>query len=347
MRPVLFVMCFATGVGLMIFSGYLPKSASARNAPGASREAPLVEPPRLPPQPYRRSLPPPETEADETEAPAAVPEDDGPDDPAANDEAPVTDVPSDDDIEAEQNMADALDGLEEDLAAFADEAAMEEDMPPEPVAEAGDDRVVWIGWDEVRLGGGASTGTELTYAWRQISGPVTLQIEQPEHASTTAYGFPIGPDMSWDAMLYEFELTVTDRFERSTRDTVSVIVLTAPELTVTPPADRYFDDRDGYLLGHYESWTINTETSSSVFNVASPVGLKFTEVTGGDYDLVEDRTADPDDDYRYEITVYRRNGESTSWLEFLVDTDEKVPGILQLGVSWDGEWSQRRRPRRG
>ncbi|MEW6250760.1 MAG: hypothetical protein AB1716_08940, partial [Planctomycetota bacterium] len=35
MKPVYFVICFSTGVCLMIFSGYVPQSASARNSPAA------------------------------------------------------------------------------------------------------------------------------------------------------------------------------------------------------------------------------------------------------------------------------------------------------------------------
>ena len=374
MRPVMFVLCFTLGVGLMIYSGYVPKSASARdNGAAIQRPASDHRPQRAADSEYRITRAPTRrstwyprtdraTDDQATVDPAAweatladsdTPLDDNvePGDSSAGPhaEGPYTDADEPyaaagdaDAAEARKNMEAALAGLDEDpYDADLDDSNLSDDpnLPAEQSAatlavEAGNDAVVWTGWDEFKLNGSV-TGQPQTYAWKQISGPVQLTIDAPDKPATTATGLPLSLDMSWEPQLYEFELTVTDTAGRQATDVVAYVTLPAPELQMLPRAERFFDYRDGYVLGHYEAWITNTQTGQSTFRIQSPTRLTFTKVVGPEYDMYAPAADQSKAPYIYEITVFHDSEEyDSSWLEFLVDTDEKVPGILQLGVSW-------------
>jgi hypothetical protein len=333
MRPLLFVVCFSLGVSLMVFSGYLPNSASAGDS---SRSEPAVDASMGPvAAPYYRSgprpnpLPAPQKVAVPTAAP--LPE---------TSQQPVTATPA---IEA-STTPDPLPVTEAGVQAAAENAAeklreveaslAEEEEPSEgdaPIAEAGDDRIVWIGWDEIVLDGKGST-KGMAYAWRQVAGSPPLEITRPDRMTTEARGLPVGPDMGWKPRLYAFELKVTDDAGRAAVDEVEVVVLSGPELSLRPRAARSFKVRDGYLLAHYESWATASGAYETTFTIRSPNELTFTPVAGGAYELSGRRVGRR---YVYEVKVYQEESLATSWLEFLVDTDEKIPGIVQLGVSWE------------
>ncbi len=212
-----------------------------------------------------------------------------------------------------------------------EEAPAAEDLLP--LADAGPDRVVWIGWDELTLDGSGSSGLGLSYQWKQLSGPTQLVIVNDRQATTTARGLLTGEALSWRNVTYKFELAITDASGRQDKDTVLYTVKSAPALSVKPPGERRFEIRDGYELAHYYSWVTNPETLESVFEISSENELTFTKVGGGaSYVLgggLEGKR------YVYQVVLYARPEEPSSWIEFLVDTDEKIPAIIQLGVIWE------------
>lgn len=345
MKPVLFVVCFTLGIGLMIFSGYLPKSASADDN-GPDMHVPADAPhtyqslyqdrPRLPAARVRPASDPDGPYADNAyvdggyldaypDVPADEPEPDG----------PLTDrLPDDAAEEAAQTLASVAAALADSESSPASDGmdADSAELPPPPVADAGRDRVVWIGWDEIVLDGSASTGEELSYDWLQIAGARTLEIANARRARAAAeLAFDDVP--GWPQAAYEFELLVTDKHGRESFDSVEIVVKSAPALTISPSARRRFEYRDGYLLGHYEAWATNLETFDFTFQIVAHQELTFTRVSGGEYDL----SGGPLEGlYVYRITLYAQRDEPTSWAEFLVDTAEQVPGVVQLGVSWVG-----------
>lgn len=325
MRPILFVFCFTLGVGLMVFSGYLPKSASARGngaAGGHGAANTLGAYPRY----GNRVMPVVSRSAAEGEDCS----------PLAPDDEPPEQPPGADPAETDEAAAAAA-ALAAIAAQFAGTPAVEssddaEEAGPPPVADAGRDRVIWIGWDELPLDGTRSTGDGLRYDWMQVSGPQPLTIRAPDQPKTSATGLPLGLDMSWADTVYEFDLMVVDQAGREAFDTVRYTVRAGPELAIDPPARRRFEMRDGYLLGHYEAWTTNLETYESTFRITAPGALTFTKVSGGVYDLAGGAA---DDGYAYRVTLYGRRDEAYTWVELLVDTAEKIPGIVQLGVNWE------------
>jgi len=207
-----------------------------------------------------------------------------------------------------------------------------EDDASGPTADAGQDRIVWLGDDRIQLDGSASAGDGLTYYWRQTGGPVTLYIKNPAAAKTTASGLTVEPGSGADQK-YEFELDVTDRQGRSASDTVTYTVKAAPALSTVPPARRELAYRDGYLFMHFQMWKTNRAEEFEVFEVRSKSELTFHHIGGrGRFEITPARS---EGRYGYTITVYYLEGETTTWLEFFVDTPERVPAILQIGVNWE------------
>lgn len=354
MRPVLFVLCFTVGLTLMIFSGYLPKSAKAENGSKAvllaGRQAAAtayVEPVQRPvPARARRSGPPlnadplPEPAPAEPE-PASVPADTVGGETVATESVPAAEASEPDATATDEPRpsaerlaaaAEALRGIRDALGAAEDDAPPPEEWPP-PAADAGKDRTVWIGWDELALDGSGSAGDELTFEWKQVEGPVTLQVSDSGASKTVATGLPLGPGMSWLPTVYAFDLTVTDARGQRATDRVEYVVLSAPELVIDPPSVRSFKVRDRYLLAHFESWVSGGSAEQFTFEILAPRALSLTKVGGGPYELTRTRA----NGMRvYEVTLVADAEAATSWVELLVDTDEKIPGVVVLGVSWDG-----------
>jgi|GEM_PF-1858375 len=362
MRPVWFVICFSLGVGLMVFSGYLPQSAKARGGAvdsetGSGHSESRLHDPfesitlRAPADyqsgPNKRAenapsvateLPPAANRQDMVlEEPSPPPSSDAPQQPPMSDQRstapPVAQGPGPTEPAGlgtpDQDSALPVDGST--LNGTVEQPPAAEPTPP--LADAGPDRVVWIGWDELTLDGSGSSGLGLTYQWKQLSGPVPLVIANDRQATTTARGLLTGEALSWRNITYKFELTVTDAGGQHDTDTVLYTVKSAPALSIKPPGERRFEIRDGYELAHYFSWVTNPETLESVFEIASENELTFTRVGGGaSYTLgggLEGKR------YVYQVVVYARPDEAASWIEFLVDTDEKIPAIVQLGVTWE------------
>ena len=339
MKPVLFVICFTVGLSLMILSGYVPQSARAHD--GDSNHAAADLPTATLGQPVSRTVTR-RVLASESTAPV---------DPSAEPELTGQPSPS-----AEPAPAEEPSGLE--ISAPAPVAAEPQPAPvatvqspppetPNPaepevpaptaakvpvVADAGVSRTVWLGWDEIPLDGSASTGEGLTYHWRQTSGPVWLTMGDDAQAVTSAGGLLGNQRVTWRGATYEFELTVTDASGEQAARRVKHIVQCAPALTIKPTPERHFEPHDGYELAHFAAWLTNLESYESTFEITSPTELTFTKVSGSLCDLTGGKL---DSVYVYQVVVYGQAGEPTSSVEYLVNTDAKVPGVIQLGVSWE------------
>lgn len=359
MRPLCFVVCFTLGVTLMVFSGYVPRRASAREAaavsvvdePGSRRGWP----PRLhvaSSELTRHQQPdsgetldyesddPLTTEGEMNSESSSWPEDD----PGDVDSEPIPDwggspenvaseLPSPADDEPPEPAQPAEPSLDDgDVVFVPTPPASGDDQrgAPPPVANAGPDRIVWAGWNELTLDAAGSTGEDLVYTWTQVAGPTTLKLRS-DGSFATATGLPGGARSGWSPALYRFAVMVQDAQGRQATDEVEIVVLAAPELTITPAAQRRFELRDGYWLGHFQSWVTALGAAEASFQVESPTRLSFTQIQGGRYRV---RGGDADGRFAYEVVLARDGGEMATFVELLVDTDEKTPGVLQLGAFW-------------
>ncbi len=360
MRQLLFIICFSLGVSLMVLSGYVPRSVSAGGTPedavGAAEArrsgGTAAFRPRSNAWMYHPdasgtddtgsatadpSEPPPagaESDAPSGAGPEAAPE---PVDLAtalANVIAPAaapgeTEPPAD---EQERERSERRrHGTDDAGAGDAGEAPADSASDATPVADAGADRAVWAGSGGVLLDGSKSRGEGLTYAWRQTAGPTWLEIEDPSEPVTWAGGLTGEQGLSWAPATYEFELVVHDNAGRQAAQTVRVAAQAAPELTIDPPAEPRFEERDGYIYGVFESWATNHQTDQFTFTISSAQRLKFTGLGGDPYELTGRKTGGV---CIYHVTLGLVPGQATSWAELLVETSEKVPGIVRLGVSW-------------
>lgn len=208
------------------------------------------------------------------------------------------------------------------------------DEQPKPVADAGPDQTVWIGRNELALDGGRSTGAGLTYAWRQVSGPRELTIAKPSAATTTATGLSdLTAATDWKDAIYELELTVTDAHGRQTSDKVRYTVRKTPALSIRPRAETRLAYRDGYLMAHYAAWKTNQADYTETFELRSPQPLFIQQLAGDtDYEIA---ISEAGEHYVYRVSVFCRQGRPTTSMEFFVDTAERIPAIVQLGVTWE------------
>jgi hypothetical protein len=201
-----------------------------------------------------------------------------------------------------------------------------------PIADAGEDQVVWLGAGELILDGSASTGDELTHRWSQVGGPVELEVGNAFAARTVATAIP-GPQQPNDRAIYEFELTVTDRHGQHATDSVRYTALAGPSLTIKPGAKRSLVYRDGFPLVHFEITRANRSGYSEIIELSYASALAIQHLGGSaEFDLVAD---DSGSRPRYEIVVYYREAEPTSFLEFFLDTAEGIPAVLQVHITWE------------
>ncbi len=360
MKPVLFVVFFTLGVSLMIISGYVPQAATARSSesvfgPSYTTDAvtrisrpvsapSIVVPPPLPEEPsplIEMSV------SEALDAPTAVepfehagtarrrpnPE------PAFETELSADPV-GEQALEKPARARRARPRPEEMTEAPYPDAPTDEpahEPPPEaafdaPHADAGPDRTIWAGWDDIPLDGSASTGQQLAFRWRQTAGPVNTTIVSETAATTSATGLQHEDNPRWRPARYTFELTVTDAAGQQATDTVSYTVLSAPALRIRPVPERRFEPRDGYQLAVYSSWTTNTDTYQTTFEISSESELTFTRIGGGLFEVTGGRDGRW---WVYQVLLTPQGGEPASWVEYLVDTDEKIPAVVQLGVNWE------------
>jgi hypothetical protein len=318
-----------------VLSGHLPKSASATPrtlavSPGVDEDVEAAQPEPHPRPTVERSRAvhdEPEIAHEPTpveDVPAAVQVDAYEDEPEYAPETPATPPVTIVDEPPSEQVAEAL-----PEPSPADEPEPGGEMP---VARAGQDQAAWIGWNELTLDGRASEGANLAYRWEQTAGPFELRIANPDRPLTKATGLPVGENMEWLPSLYGFELTVTDAQGREAVDAVQFVVLPAPELTITPKAETWFELRDGYYLAYFEAWQTNTDSYETAFRIRTPTALTFTKTTGDEYELTSERKGE---NHVYYVSLFHDVGQDVSWVELLVDTEEGVPGIVQLGVNWE------------
>ena len=358
MRLVLFVTCFTLGVSLMVLSGFVPQSASARGEPGDTETAKATsDSAQVIRSPSRAWVYHPDTDG----APGAAAEPGGAPESAAA--APVPDTQSAAAPEAGPQPADIGTALTELVASATtpeatepagdepqrdpsdgrrrrsgngaasdgSEAAAESPADAPPVADAGQNRAVWSGAGGVLLDGSKSSGEGLTYAWRQTSGPASLTIDDPAQPVIWAGGLSGGQGTTGLPATYEFELVVSDSAGRQAAHSVQIVAQAAPELESDPPAELRFEERDGYVYGVFEAWATNQQTGQFTFTITSPQRLKFTALGGDAYDLAGRRARGV---CVYQVTLYLVPGQATSLVELLAETNEKVPGVVRLGVNW-------------
>jgi hypothetical protein len=301
MRSLFFVGGLACLAGVLFVKGYLLRSAGAAGNGGAGTEIRFEytnyddeRPPALPAREERPREP----------------------DPGQSQEGAAAPPPSTGDAAASEQPA----GDPEVVAADA-----------APHADAGPDRVTWMGDQQLSLDGSASRGEELSYSWRQLSGPVDLQIQNPRAAQTVASGLV----QEWPEKdpTYEFELAVRDVQGQEGVDIVYFTVKAAPDVSIIPAPKRRLAWRDGYLLAHFEAWKTNRTDETEAFAIRSPSELTFQQLSGtAEFELVPTEASSG---FEYQLTVFYRDAESSTFLEFFVDTPERIPAILQFGVEWE------------
>ena len=113
----------------------------------------------------------------------------------------------------------------------ADEYTGDAPVNKAPVASAGNDLTITLPVNTVNLNGSASTdpdGTIAGYAWKQLSGPVTVKFGTAGQMQTVVNGLT-------EAGTYVFSLTVTDNKGATNDDQLSVVVKPAPVPENTVP----------------------------------------------------------------------------------------------------------------
>ena len=156
-----------------------------------------------------------------------------------------------------------------------------------PTANAGDDQLVVVN-EPVPLDGSGSMdpeGAPLSYAWRQILGPVTVTLEGASSATATFTPLETGT--------YRFELVVSDQENTSPPDDVTVTVenqnrvpvatiatvngpVTVGDWVILDGLGSY--DPDGDALGYL--WAQTAGAKVSLDDTTSPV-IGFYAVTEG------------------------------------------------------------------
>lgn len=347
MRPVLFVACFSLGITLMLYSSVnQPRTAQATLGwmEPAIEEILTPDDLKLRIPRARRVTPAPSLDAreriraaeavEQTFNPDAGTADDGDAVAAAHDAA--QDAP---DAETAQDAAeDAKFAVEDDGEPTADGAAADElaDADADPIdfaVDAGADRVVWAALGEVLLSATGPESDETSYSWQQTAGP-RLPLES------------LGPDAlvggldsitAWTDVPYEFAVTATGPDGSSAVDQVTIVARWAPPLEIIPSdeanawTDRYFDEVDGAPLAHYETWLLAQNDVAAGFVIDSAERLKIDRIEDGPFEM---SYSAENGRHLYQFDVYQQGEESRSRLLLFVETAERVPAVIQLGVEW-------------
>jgi len=354
MRNALSVVCFVTGVALMVYSSSpRPRSATAGGRDdGLERDdrAPVIVtgPPlprgtaRLYHVPVIRETPQtddePTTEADPTEVAAAL------DTPAESEEVASTEESSRASADAEEAALVAGARVEVDLptwdawddpVATPDTADDSEDPGPLVLADAGQGGVVWVGAGPLTLDASASLGMEITYAWEQESGP-PLTIAEPTAARTEASGLLSGDVMYWDSVAYTFAVTVTDDFGDVDTRRVTYEVRAAPDVRFGSAGgniivDKNFRIMDGAPVAEYTLLLPAGGSAAAAFHVESAEGLEFEVLQSADYEM---RDSGQKSRHLYEFSVYQMGDEPTTRLTLFLQSASGIPAIVRLEVDW-------------
>ncbi len=132
---------------------------------------------------------------------------------------------------------------------------------PRLAADAGPDRTVDEGSSSVALDGSGSRYSDLSYEWRQVSGP-TVTLDDPTAVRPT---FPVG--LFTEDQVLEFELTVRDRLEPAyvASDRVQVLVRDLND----PPVAQADTGGDGYEVPEGGKVTLAGRATDPDDNIAT------------------------------------------------------------------------------
>lgn len=164
-----------------------------------------------------------------------------------------------------------------------------------PVAKAGDDIIITLPTDKVKLDGSASSdadGEIATFEWSKISGPTQFKIESPSSTNTEINSLVEGT--------YVFKLKITDNKGASSEDQVTVKVNAAPlpenklpvskagnDITITLPVNKVkldgsaSTDTDGNIV-KYE-WSKISGPSQFLIATASSAITDVKNLVAGTY----------------------------------------------------------------
>ncbi len=360
MRPFLFILCFSLGVTLMMLSSaYEPREASAlpaaagpeandglvadgeefqvkHGSPFPARRSPRVTTVSL--SPARPSSEPNTTEhaaSPDDSSDAAYPASESPDSPEIPERIwrPGRSTTEGDVPLADEDPGDPREPVEP-------EPESEDDANrPMPRADAGVDQVIWAGAGKVVLGGNASEGVGIRYLWAQTDGP-RVTIEQGEMAETIATDLDAHYGLFWEPIDLEFTLTVVDDRGYESTDTVLVRLVGAPDLVIVPAAesnqwsDKYFQELEGVKLPHFEAWIRGPSGGLATFVIDCGSPLSIETLKSADFEMWY---SEENGRHLYQFDVYQDNEEPRARLEFFVQTEERIPAVVRLGVDWYGD----------
>ncbi len=166
-----------------------------------------------------------------------------------------------------------------------------------PIADAGSERTITLPTNSTTLNGRASDpdGSDVSIRWTKIFGPGQPRIVTPMSAVTQITNLSEG--------IYQFEISVTDRYEANAKDKVIVkvlpphytpvkipvaragdnIVITLPKNSVTLSGSGTPADSNGFIKNY--KWTqIKGPSTSTIVNPESPI-TQVNNLIKGDYEF--------------------------------------------------------------
>jgi hypothetical protein len=136
-----------------------------------------------------------------------------------------------------------------------------------PIANAGPNQIITLPTNTISLDGSYSIDPDnniSSYSWTQISGPSSSSISDPNAARTTADSLVQG--------VYEFKLTVTDKGNLFSSDTIKVIVYAKQNEIIIPNLTWFLFHSSNDPTGAWDEITIGLNDTSNAF---SNPGLKI------------------------------------------------------------------------
>ncbi len=194
-----------------------------------------------------------------------------------------------------------------------------------PIANAGNDISITLPTTSTTLTGTASIdidGSIIVYSWTKISGPNAGVISTPANASTALTGLIAG--------IYKYELTVTDNYNVTDKDTVQVIVF-APnippaahaglDLSLTLPTNSVTlsgsgTDVDGTIVGYL--WTKISGPAAGIITSITNATTSVTGLTAGVY--------------HFELRVTDNNGGTGRDTVQVTVNPENIPPVANAGI---------------
>lgn len=197
-------------------------------------------------------------------------------------------------------------------------------------------RVTWAGVAQIRLEMGDLVGAEAVCEWQQTAGP-SLTIESPGQVDTRAVGIPRENVTSWDETTYEFiGHAVTPDGEHVAR-VVQVKTRAAPDLFVVAAGernhsrDKQFLDYDGATLATFDASMVQPAGYPPRFLLSSGSKLDYQLMGTGDFEM---EYFAEDGRHLYAFDVYQSTDEAVTTLEFYVVSEDGIPAVVRLNVTW-------------